>query len=367
MKGGAEPGATGPNADAPILHVPGDEFRRILSGLAAAGFRHTDGGSESAGATDPASSEMDSIAIDRVFEAFAQAEEATGDVHIGLHAARHAPPNHVVAHLAAASPTLRDGLERLAHYQEFFFGVGTIHLRLDRRTPEVVVAPALRPDTSRHLVEYWVASLCDELLAIGGPGARPRSVRFAHMRIGDAAEYLRVLGCGARFGGETSSLRLWRAALEHPSCNASPHVASVLERVLRTRLETRDRWPLRDRVAAVLRASLAARYPVTRAGVARHLSISVRTLQRRLADDGVTFRQLYDYVRMERTLRLARDGQPVVALTNAAGFADSATLCRAFKRWTGVTTREYRSQRQAEGGSRRRPAGVPAASSRSGA
>jgi AraC-like DNA-binding protein len=82
----------------------------------------------------------------------------------------------------------------------------------------------------------------------------------------------------------------------------------------------------------------------TRERVARRLKISARTLQRRLNDWGVTFEELVDEYRRDRahTLLRRRD-HSILEIAYSLGYSDPAHFTRAFKRWTGISPRSYRT------------------------
>ena len=71
--------------------------------------------------------------------------------------------------------------------------------------------------------------------------------------------------------------------------------------------------------------------------------MSVRTLQRRLGDLGLTYARLRDEVRLETACRLLDESEVNVAQAALAlGYSDPAHFTRAFTRWTGSTPRAYR-------------------------
>jgi len=79
--------------------------------------------------------------------------------------------------------------------------------------------------------------------------------------------------------------------------------------------------------------------------VADELNLSVRTLQRRLAAAGWTYNDLIDDVRFAvARQRMARPGAPLKAVAAELGFSEQASFTRAFRRWIGLTPREYRRQ-----------------------
>jgi AraC-like DNA-binding protein len=73
--------------------------------------------------------------------------------------------------------------------------------------------------------------------------------------------------------------------------------------------------------------------------------MSVRTLQRRLGDEGTSFAGLVDEVRHELSRALVRRTDlSLVEVAARVGFAELSTFSRAFKRWTGLAPGAYRSQ-----------------------
>jgi len=92
--------------------------------------------------------------------------------------------------------------------------------------------------------------------------------------------------------------------------------------------------------------SLAAGHP-TIDGAARQLGIPVRTLQRRLREAGLSYRQLVDTVRFDEACRLLGDPRARLAdVATVLGFADPGNFRRAFKRWSGVSPRDFRRLRR---------------------
>lgn len=71
--------------------------------------------------------------------------------------------------------------------------------------------------------------------------------------------------------------------------------------------------------------------------------LHVRALQRQLAREGVTFRQLIDEARFEAATELLREpGATVTDVASELGYEHIADFTRAFRRWAGVSPSEYR-------------------------
>lgn len=89
------------------------------------------------------------------------------------------------------------------------------------------------------------------------------------------------------------------------------------------------------RVQRVVAASVSGRLDVDALG--RALGIRPRTLQRRLADHGVTVRCLADAARRARAISRLRSGADWRVAAQELGFSDPRAFARAFKRWTRTT------------------------------
>jgi AraC-like DNA-binding protein len=79
--------------------------------------------------------------------------------------------------------------------------------------------------------------------------------------------------------------------------------------------------------------------------MAEIVGVHPQTLQRALQTRAINYRQLVDEVRAEQATALLRVGD--ASLTDIAfdlGYTDVTHFTRAFRRWTGVSPRQFRSQ-----------------------
>ena len=79
--------------------------------------------------------------------------------------------------------------------------------------------------------------------------------------------------------------------------------------------------------------------------VAKKVGLTQRTLQRRLSAAGTSFTQLVQEQRLGLAPKLLENPHmPIASIASKAGFARSTGFSRAFKNWTGMSPRQYRSQ-----------------------
>jgi AraC-like DNA-binding protein len=103
----------------------------------------------------------------------------------------------------------------------------------------------------------------------------------------------------------------------------------------------------RDFVASIRQAietlSCGEAYPTIRM-TAEFVGMSVRTLQRRLAQSGASHHMLVAQARFATAaVVLERTDAKILELALDLGYSDHANFTRAFRRWAGCAPREYRS------------------------
>lgn len=77
--------------------------------------------------------------------------------------------------------------------------------------------------------------------------------------------------------------------------------------------------------------------------IASAAGLSVRTLQRRLAEFGVDYSALIDRARFDHAQNLLRDrNRNLIDIAYDLGYTDASSFTRAFRRWTGATPSDFR-------------------------
>ena len=95
--------------------------------------------------------------------------------------------------------------------------------------------------------------------------------------------------------------------------------------------------PMSGRVRRILMDDLG-QTALAPAAVARALDVSTRTLSRRLAAEGTSFRHILDQARCELAMALLHDGSLSVGdIAFFLQYSEPAAFHRSFRRWTGQT------------------------------
>jgi AraC-like DNA-binding protein len=70
--------------------------------------------------------------------------------------------------------------------------------------------------------------------------------------------------------------------------------------------------------------------------------MSVRSLERRLAEESTTFRSMRDEMRRDLAIEHICRGDSVTGIASELGFSDTPSFHRAFRRWTGRCPGSYK-------------------------
>ncbi|MEZ5721346.1 MAG: AraC family transcriptional regulator [Paracoccaceae bacterium] len=177
-------------------------------------------------------------------------------------------------------------------------------------------------------------------------GFTPLEVHLRHAAPGNISAHEAYFGCKVRFGSDRDALLISSAAMETPNRLGDKGITRFLVDHLERELdELVDTRPLTDRTRDVIARALSEGLPKM-GDVARRLGVSARSLHRRLADEGLTFRTLTEDTRREIAEGLLREEQYSIAeIAYLTGFSEQSAFNRAFKRWTGETPARFRSDR----------------------
>lgn len=287
---------------------------------------------------------LDLEAVLRLYQA---AAELLGDDCLGLHRGEAWELGGLgVLHYAVLNaPTVGTGLRNLDRYGRSHVQGGRIVLTVEGDEARLDYAlEDADPELARQHVEASAVVGLRIVRRLSGASWRPHRVGFGHQRPRDTTEHARIFGCPLRFGDD-AHLRIDFAArdLERPVAGADRSLLPIVEQHLDKLLERDAGGGLVHDVRASVAAMLCDGSPNVRA-VAKRLGTSVRTLQRRLDEQGVVFRDLVQGVRRELAERyLASHDADLTEIAFLLGYSELSAFGRAFRRWTGQSPRRFRA------------------------
>jgi AraC-like DNA-binding protein len=280
-----------------------------------------------------------------VAELWARAAQLSREPELAVFAAIELPwrSYRLLDYLAGSAATIGEALGLLSRYFRIVHDTVQLQvepdgdgglLRLGRSDGDPLPPP---------YVDYTLAA-CLYRMSLVSDGPVHAEVDLCRPAPADQTGHRLAFGPHLRFGAERDEARLPPALWRRPTKAADPVLRELLEahaQALVERLSQTD--PLSDLHAAALEAMRSGRLELS--WVARRLDTSPRTLQRRLAASGTSWRELLEGLRQEAARAYLHD--PALSVDDVAvllGYAEASTFHRAFRRWTGLSPGAWRQK-----------------------
>lgn len=284
------------------------------------------------------------IETERVARLFDAAAHETGDQCFGLHLGTTYDFTAIgtLSYAVLNAPTVGTALANFERYGRTHMTHGRVAVERTGNEAELVYDIGLADrELCRQLADGAAVVGVKLLSHLVGPAWRPLRFRFGHARPRDAAEHLRLLGPALRFDEDVMVAIAFDAAdLERPVPGADRSLLPIVERHLEELLAAASASTDTDWLAAVRNAiaeTVCDGAPTIQT-IAKRLGLSVRTLQRRLGDQGVVFKILVGEIRRDLALKyLAHGTTDLTEIAFLLGYSELSAFDRAFRRWTGST------------------------------
>jgi AraC-like DNA-binding protein len=308
---------------------PDEVFRKV--GLNREAFRDTD-------------RFIPSAAFGRLLE---EAARETAEDCFGLRFGESYNPKNIgpLIYVVLNSPTVRAGIENAQRYLQVHNQGAKWSLTVQDRRAYVYyqVMPELGIQELRQYNEVGMVVALYTLRLMVGSHWSPVEVRFAHPQPADISEHLRVFGAPVLFGYGVNTFVIESEFLERQIPAADPRLYGILKRYLERVL---DEMPREDGLLSCVRriiAELMRDGDPTLSRVAKKMALSARTLERRLNESGVIFKQVIADTRRRFAINYLKDSNNTLTeIAFLLGYSELSAFTRAFKRWTGQTPMEYR-------------------------
>ena len=278
--------------------------------------------------------------VERTTRLWELAVAATADPCLGLAVASHVAPTtfHALGYSIMASASLGDMLQRIVRYFRIATDASTLELRVDRDSCQLIVTPPtddLQP--APESVDAFISLLVRTSRSLAGRELTP--LRVALRRSAPAGHdcHRQILRCPVHFGASADLVPFSRADCDRPLDSANRELARRSDEIIAQYLQQLEQTTslgarVRDRLIELLPHGEPSAEQI-----AAQLHLSLRSLQRHLAEEGGSF----DQILLQTRQSLARSylADPRYSISEIAyllGYADASCFSRAHRRWTGM-------------------------------
>jgi AraC-like DNA-binding protein len=201
------------------------------------------------------------------------------------------------------------------------------------------------PMPSKQATELAIGVMFRLCAALLGSHWHPYSVNFMHQPPDNLQLHRRLFGCNLEFGSEFNGIVCPNTSLDLPN----PHADPAMARYAQSYLDSLQN----DEGASLLfevRKAIYMLLPMGRATIeqiAQTQGMNVRTLQRRLKEDGCAFNDVINDVRRDLVLRyLENPNYPLSRIADMLGYSMASSFTRWFISQFGMPPATWRAQKQ---------------------
>lgn len=246
----------------------------------------------------------------------------------------------VVSLLLLHQPTLRQALNTLIAYSHVLNESLAIQME-DAGSLVILRQNIVASRPLRQSVDLSIGVLYRMCAALLRERWRPQSVCFDHPAPDDLAVHHRLFSCRLEFDAEFNGIVCKAADLDEPSPLAEPTLARYAQTLVDSQMSARKAslgQQVRRAIYLLLPSGRA-----TCAGVAQGLGRSMRTLQRALDAEGLSFTSLLDEVRQDLALRyLGNPHYEVAQVAAMLGYGSHSAFTRWFSSRFGCAPQQWR-------------------------
>jgi len=274
-----------------------------------------------------------------------EAAEYVNDPHFGLHMGEFAETRSwsILGYMMMNCKNLGEALEKSRRYSRVIGNF--IETREEPKLNKIKLiffTPPHTPEMSRHCFDTSISSSVRMMRSLTGVDINPLEITFTCAEPGSRSEYERFFQCPVLFGQEDNSITLDISLINTSIPMASPGLLLYFEKYAENFLVELDQKNEHTRAVTKIILARLDDDDMSINKVAKEMSVSVRTLQKRLEKEGIAFSDLYKDIRQRLAQKYLRENYTVEQITYLLGFSEPSVFRKAFKKWSGITPREYR-------------------------
>ncbi len=255
------------------------------------------------------------------------------------------------------SQDLNTAARRIAQYKPL---VGPARLVINKTTDhtEIIISQqAGYPPLPRFLVLYNLLTLIKVARTATREPIIPLSIAVT-VKLSAIEQYEAYFGVSVQHG-DRNSIVFSAEDAQRPFLSPNPALWSVFEPELQKRMEGITKANQTSTQVRACLSTMLASGQTSIDAVAAKLSMSPRTLQRRLRDEGTSFQQILSQLRQETAYHyLLKSDYSSQQIAYLLGYEETRSFSRAFRAWTGQTPEATRSAHHREVHDHREIAGI---------
>lgn len=290
---------------------------------------------------------FDSYIYNKVLE---KALELTGDPYFGLHVGEYLSLSAagLIVQIVQSCRTVHEALNYIVDFANLGCSALPYQLKEQKNDWELFMTPnplwvKQSPDSVRHTMDGAVVFTIREFHTLTRQKYYPQKIHFTYPRPKQFLEYERLFKCPVYFNQPTTSIFLNKKQVAEPVITSDFDLLRILvshaeKKLLGLKKEHGFSTIVRQAIFNLVKPQ----FP-TIEQVASNLNISVRTLQRRLKEEGLTYQGVIESLKHQLAIDyLKNKNLSIIEIAYLLDYSDGSSFNRAFKKWERTTPTEWR-------------------------
>jgi len=278
----------------------------------------------------------------------AQRMENSPDFGLRLGRQLHPSAHGALGYLSLSSPDLITSLESLRDFLPTRLPLVTLAIDHEPRWLRCTLTIRLEAnsDETRVMADTFALVIQSFTEAVLGRAMVDARVELVHRKPAYYSLYKEYLHSPVRFGCRANCFLIPVKLAREPNASGDPDAYAMAQEMCRKLLEQvpATARSTSDRVRSLLLSKAPG--SVTETEVAGAMFVSKRTLARRLAAEGSSYRRVREQLLSELARRHLRESRlSVEAVATLLGYNDTAAFRKAFRRWYGQSPKAFRDNK----------------------
>jgi len=291
------------------------------------------------------------LAAEKLSELLVYCNNQTGSHDFSVKVAEQFHPGmfHALGYAMMSSNTLKDAMARIAQYKRVVSNTCALSVVESDSTLGLEMSIFKFDGTNRQVlslisVETFLATLTRFASELVGPELSLKKVAFSFPKPLYPIQYLTdFLKCEIVYDAEHSGIYFDANQANDKLAGGNPLITQAHEKMLDEFMSRIDKNDLTHVIKSKIYEVLPLGAP-SQKEVAEQLGMSLRSLQRKLQEQGTSYKDILEQVRKKLTMEyIAQKHISLSEIGYLVGFSSVGNFNRAFKRWTECTPGEYRN------------------------
>lgn len=264
-----------------------------------------------------------------------------GDEHLGLHIGQEANLTFfgVLGYLLQNCKSVAEAYKSIVRFNDTVSSV--FQYRYEESGDQVKLIFNVNPlytlkypEAARQAVELSISSFLTSMFLFTGKRITPLAVYLTCSKR-TPGEYEKVLQTKVYFDSPSNQLVISKADFNLPIVKRDNSLYELFTSILlKKEITLNNQLSLKDRIMRIILTTFKGQVPPVDA-IASQLAITTRTLQRKLAQEGTTYREITTQVVQDLSDEMSSLNIVKENISMLLGYADSSTLRRMSKKWSG--------------------------------